>query len=165
MLTLVCYGCEAVERDCCGGAVIDECFSGLSIDDGVETTLIYSPLLLFPDVSGMASGVVVSDYRGSYYQIPVSGTSYADLDELYGYLKQCSCGEFIEYFDNFTGSVLQVTKNNGILPSEPAKVKVDINGQLIHGGGRDYTIDASAGQIIPVGWTFNNANCVVIWDV
>lgn len=166
MITLVCYGCEDVQRDCCGGGVIDECFSGLYIDDGGSITQIYAPFNLYPDTSGAASGVVVSDYRGNYYQIPVSGTSFGSLDDLQDYLQSCKCGEFIEYFDSYTGTELQITKNNGILPTEDAKVKVDLNGQLIHGGGRDYTVNASGGIITPVGgWTFNNANAVVRWHV
>lgn len=162
MITLTCYGCEDVARECCGSAAVQECFSGLLVDDTGIETLIYSPFSVFLN----SSGALVADNFGHYATIAVSGSEYATIADLEDYLKSCACGQFIEYFDNFTGSILQVTKNNGILPTDDGKVFVDLNGQLIHGGGRDYTVNSSGGQIVPVGgWTFNNANAVVRWNV
>lgn len=130
MITLVCYGCEAVERDCCGGDVMNECFSGLYIDNDGEISLIHSPFVLYPDVSGAASGVVVSDYQGNYYQIPVSGTSYSDLDELQSYVENCRCGGiYREEITGIVGTSFDISINNGFIPSSQDKCHLIVDGR------------------------------------
>lgn len=158
MITLVCYGCEGVERDCCGGGVTDECFSGLAIDDG-DINLIYSPFNVFVNASGAASGVVVSDFRGNYYSIPVSGTSYASLSELQEHVEKCKCGGiFKQEWYGVTGTSLTFTENSGHIPGDRDKYHLLIDGREKRQG--EYSVSGSN-----INTTFNiyADNRVIFW--
>lgn len=88
MTTLTCYACAEIERDCCGGGSIDECFSGLLIDVSGAQTLLYAPLDVFRS-SGI-NGLVLMDRQGAYAAIYTSATDFADTDEMQEFVCQCS---------------------------------------------------------------------------
>ena len=102
MTTLTCYACAEIERDCCGGGSIDECFSGILIDVSGAQTLLYAPLDVFR--SSGVNGLVLMDRQGAYAAIYTSATDFADTDEMQEFVCQCSGLPIGDEYDNDTAA-------------------------------------------------------------
>lgn len=98
MTTLTCYACAEIERNCCGGGSVDECFSGLLIDVSGAQTLLYAPLDVFRSSGG--SGLVIMDREGSYAAVYTSATSFSTTDEMQEFVCQCSGLPIGEEYDD-----------------------------------------------------------------
>jgi len=124
-MTLTCYGCEDLDRDCCGSAAVSECFYGLYVS-GAEEIYIHHPFDLFLNTTG----AYVADREGHYALIPLSGTDFGTIGSLSEYLEKCRCGGvFRQEYYGITGTSIVFTENNGHIPSDQDKCHLIVDGR------------------------------------
>lgn len=155
MLTLTCYGCHDLERDCCGSAAVEECFSGLLIDLSGDYTHIYPPFDVYVD----SSGAYVSDSQGHYYDIALSDTDFGTIEELETFLTRCKCGgNFHQEWFGVSGTSLTFTENNGHIPLDENKCHLLVDGREKRQG--EWSV---SGGTITTTFNIFTDNRVIFW--
>ena len=125
MISLTCYGCGDLERDCCGAAVVEECFSGLMLS-GDDNTRLYHPYDFFVN----STGAYVADLQGNYTTFALSQTDFGTIGELTEYLEKCKCGGiFRQEYYGVNGQTFEFTENNGHIPADQDKAHLLIDGR------------------------------------